>query len=311
MPVETPEAALKGFDTILSALDTADRAGLEAVAAATAQPATEAAREPDFSAPSHVADRALALSPGQARDRMRRALVARWALDLPQRIDRMHLPQTVTGLIPDALSRLAGFLTSSDGPYDEDFWAKDVRYVLGLTVPVGGQVVDLYARVGPGEVLRHSLSRRDPGPVLTYALSKGWGPWLQIHTESRHLDHFNAEGWDAAFRRSAAILKTRPDLCGLMGSSWFYDPPLAEISPRLAYLREGPTSRGAALVHQGVGETYTIRCTETSPTRRKLVEEGKYTPRSWMILWPRADMIRWADGLDAEAAAAAEVQAAA
>ena len=34
----------------------------------------------------------------------------------------------------------------------------------------------------------------------------------------------------------------------------------------------------------------------TSPTRAALIEAGEYTARSWIVAFPRAALIKWADG---------------
>ncbi len=54
-------------------------------------------------------------------------------------------------------------------------------------------------------------------------------------------------------------------------------------------------ANGAFLVHQGTSPLYTERCTQTSQTRRDLVANGLYTPRSWILAWPRAALMRWAE----------------
>jgi hypothetical protein len=95
----------------------------------------------------------------------------------------------------------------------------------------------------------------------------------------------------------------------MIGSSWFYDPPLEQISPRLAYLRVNPLRHGAFMIHQGPGEIHTQRATALLRQPPRPRRGGQYTPRSWIVAWPRAALLRWADGR--EAAAAIPLQAAA
>ncbi len=191
---------------------------------------------------------------------------------------------------------MADFLTEAADPYDRDFWAKDVRLSLALSVPgARTQMIDLSSPLGPGQVLRHAREGWGWSVIPAYAAAQAWKPWLEVHTESRELSDFNAAGWDRAWATAAEILKTRPDMAGMLGSSWFYDPPLETISPRLAYLRLNPLQHGAFMVHQGPGDIHTERAATSSPTRKALIEEGKYTARSWIMAWPRAALIRWAD----------------
>jgi hypothetical protein len=284
----------------LDALAPCERARVEAAARDGLAPAVAAGSHWDFNAPAYAADAALIQATGDQttgpeRDRLRRALAARWALDLPDRVPTLHLPSEVQAQYPPALRRFASGFADDDGPYDEDHWAKDVAFALGLTVPCGAQVAELAARLGPGEIVRHIRAGQGAGVALSYVRARGWGTWLQSHTEQRYTEEFNPAGWDACYLRIAAILRTRPALRGMIGSAWFYDPPLRDISPRLAYLQDRPLANGAFRVHQGPHPVHTARATETSPTRRKLVESGAYTPRSWIMAWPRSGLLSWAD----------------
>ena len=80
----------------------------------------------------------------------------------------------------------------------------------------------------------------------------------------------------------------------MAGTSWFYDPALPAISPRLAYLQSTPLANGAHLVRHGPGADHTARATETSPTRKALVASGSYVPIAGTIMWPRSDLLSWA-----------------
>jgi len=286
-----PLAALRA---VLDRLTPSERLRVEGAAREGFKPAVAAGSHWDFNAPAAAADAALGQMDGMDRDRLRRGLAARWALDLPDRVPTLDLPSEVQTQYPSALRRLAGFLSRDAQPYDEDHWAKDVAFALALTVPCGAQVAELEARLGPGEIWRHIRAGWGASPALSYVRARGWGTWLQSHTEQRYTEEFNPAGWDTCYLRIAAILRTRPALRGMIGSAWFYDPPIREISPRLAYLQDRPLANGGFRVHQGPHPVHTARATETSPTRRKLVESGAYTPRSWIMAWPRAGLLRWA-----------------
>ena len=81
----------------------------------------------------------------------------------------------------------------------------------------------------------------------------------------------------------------------MIGSSWFYDPPLTEISPRLAHLRLNPLNGGAFMVHQGPAPIHTERAATASASRKALIDSGEYTARSWLMIWPRKELVAWAD----------------
>ena len=293
------------FHAVLARLSPEDAAAVEALAPFAARDAAVAAPHWNFDLPSHAAD---AVLEGYFGDRLsdahRRALVALWALELPQRAAAETLPPEVHCLYPEWIGRMAAFLTAAEDPYDRDFWAKDVRLSLALSVPGSRtQIIDLSSPLGPGQVLRHVRDGRGWRTAVAYVQAAAWRPWLETHTESRELADFNEAGWDRVWATAAEILKRRPHMAGMLGSSWFYDPPLETISPRLAYLRLKPLQHGAFMVHQGPDEIHSQRAAASSPTRRALIEAGEYTPRSWILAWPRAALIRWADARRQAAAA--------
>lgn len=296
MDILTP-AHIAAFEAVLARVSPDDRARLHALKDAAADAAAASAPHWDFDQPGHRAEEALRAAFGEAlTDEHRSALVAIWALEMPARVPAADLPPAVLELYPEWIGRLADFLTAAADPYDRDFWAKDVRISLVLSVPgARTQMIDLSSPMGPGQILRHAREGWGWSVIPAYAAAQAWKPWLEVHTESRELSDFNEAGWDRAWATAAEILKRRPDMAGMLGSSWFYDPPLEQISPRLAYLRLNPLKHGAFMVHQGPGDIHTQRAATSSPTRAALIEKGEYTARSWIVAWPRAALIRWAD----------------
>lgn len=260
-----------------------------------------AAADWDFEQPARMLDRMTA--EGWRRDDHRRTLVAALTLALPQRVAGLDLPSSVTRLYPEATVRLAGELIRG-GAYDPDHYAKDVRFALGLTVPVGGQIADVsYSLRLPAQLARFKriagnfgrlVGAGDPKGAAAYLGARPAAPYLQIHTEARDLGAFSPEGWDRAYVRAADILERWPHYGGLIGLSWFYDPALAEVSPRLTYLAERQLQNGAIRIRLGSSPLQVALATATSATRRKLFEEGRYLPRCYALVWPRAALTAWA-----------------
>ena len=69
---------------------------------------------------------------------------------------------------------------------------------------------------------------------------------------------------------------------------------LAEISPRLLYLRVMPQENGAELFYWGPSSDDEDNATAKSATRRRLVKEGKYVPTCYYLVWLRQDILKWA-----------------
>jgi hypothetical protein len=82
---------------------------------------------------------------------------------------------------------------------------------------------------------------------------------------------------------------------GFMMASWFFCGSTAKVSPRLAWLRTIPEAGGAELFDLGPAPQasgFLIGSEE----RRKLYEEGAYRPRMTCVLWPREQVLAWAEG---------------
>ena len=52
---------------------------------------------------------------------------------------------------------------------------------------------------------------------------------------------------------------------------------------------------GGRLFYYGSSEAMIKDALFKSPTRRRLYEEGLYVPRSFIRIWPRNELIEWAD----------------
>ena len=144
MNVLTP-AHIAAFEAVLARVSPDDRARLHALKDAAADAAAASAPHWDFDQPGHRAEEALGAAFGEAlNDDHRRALVAIWALEMPARVPAADLPPAVLELYPEWIGRLADFLTAGADPYDRDFWAKDVRISLVLSVAgARTQMIDL------------------------------------------------------------------------------------------------------------------------------------------------------------------------
>lgn len=122
----------------------------------------------------------------------------------------------------------------------------------------------------------------------------GFGPYFQVHTSDKHLHDYNEQGWDGCYRRVATLLELNPQFKGIFGSAWFYDPVIEKISPRLKYLRSRQYENGAISIFMSQDKESEDLATRTSPTRKELFHAGKYTPKQYMLIWSREDILSWA-----------------
>lgn len=178
----------------------------------------------------------------------------------------------------------------SDDGFHKDFGLATLRLYAAAA-----QLVDPRCGLARSIVWRAGVAGLAPAMRMVADL-RGFGPMLQIHTHTAYLAEFNEEGWNECYRTCAELYQLHPECLGMFGGSWFYDPALPAISPRLAYLSEIPVAGGA---HRVLAETqgdFVQDAIATSPSRRKLFEAGSYHPRSFILAWSRSSQQRWAAG---------------
>jgi hypothetical protein len=228
-------------------------------------------------------------------DALNRAAMRRLIERARTGLDR--LPPEVADYYRRDLVRIeAGLSTEPPGTFvlPNDVFAKDLCICRGSYLPAGAQVVHLESGVPRSVALKG-------GPLqfiaaTAFLLRYGHAPYYEIHTHTPALPEFSEEGWNRCYLRIAAMLRANPQVKGMVGGAWFYDPKLEEVSPRLSYLRQVPLSAGARAFYWGGDEATNISyATKTSASRRKLYEEGKYKPVAYMLVWPRAKLLGWAE----------------
>ena len=181
--------------------------------------------------------------------------------------------------------------------YGNDKFCKDIAICCLRMIPTGSRKIHLNGI--PKTFLFKGKIHHIFSKVLFVLFNlKGLKPLYEMHTDSHDPDlmaEFNLEGFIRSYKRIAGILKENPRVKGAFAGSWFYDPQIASISPRLAYLREIITDNGGKVFYMGDNKASTQDALLKSPMRRKLFEEKKYIPRVYMIIWPRKNMLQWTE----------------
>lgn len=124
----------------------------------------------------------------------------------------------------------------------------------------------------------------------------GFSPLFELHLNDRRKNKLMLLEKESNFTyyRAARSLEKQPAIKGVMSGSWFFCKETAEITPRLAWLREVPLSGGAKIFDLGPAPSdsgFLIGSEE----RRSLYEQGSYKPQVSCFLWSRADLIAWAN----------------
>lgn len=196
------------------------------------------------------------------------------------------------------LGQLGRIASDTDANADWlDLSADLFRKELGLAslrlYAAGAQLVDPRCGVPRSFLVRGSVSQLSRRLKIAISL-RGFRPFFQIHTHAFMLDAFSETGWEECYRCCAELYDLHPETLGMFGASWFYDPAIEEVSPRLAYLRQTPLENGAHVVFWEDGGSAIHNALATSKSRRELYEAGRYKPTNYMLLWGRERQLHWA-----------------
>jgi hypothetical protein len=219
--------------------------------------------------------------------------------DFDRRIGRKRLPGIVIDLYRQEFARiLREFDTNSPGFYqlDNDLFWKDLGLCRTILIPGGVEFVHESSGV-PRSILWKAGAGQSLRAFGLFCVElRGFKPFYEIHMDPRRRSTFSPETRVFCYRLVAELLALNPEVKGMFGGSWFYDPALEEISPRLTYLRRVPVQYGAQTFFYRA-EDSTSGALLQSETRRGLYAIGHYQPRSHILVWPREHLIRWAAAL--------------
>ncbi len=261
-----------------------------------------AARSAHVDAPGRAALSWLKATFRQDDEALRRAAMAALALGHDGRT--AGWPTELTALHAAAHARLAAFLIARR-PYGDDGFTRDVAFAVGLASPAGAlsvaipepaQVDSLAPRTrrAAGAFCRQVL-QYGAEPARAWLAQVGVGAWAELHVDVRDLEDFSAEGFVRCHHRLAALMRARPDLAGVYGASWLYDPQVAHVSPGLAFVRRTAEDGSGRLLRLHADPVQTAYAVARSPARRRLVESGAYQPVCYGMYWRREVLIDWSE----------------
>jgi hypothetical protein len=176
---------------------------------------------------------------------------------------------------------------------DGDVFLKELGLATLRLYAGASSVIDPASGVGRSLMWKAGLARL-PARALFFARTGGFKPYFEVHVHKLYLDEFNEEGRNECYRCCAELYALHPKNLGMFAGSWFYDPAIALVSPRLAYLRAVPVAGGARCMLDSYNEQALANATATSPTRRALVDSGRYRPAAYALVWPRRAQLAWA-----------------
>ena len=178
--------------------------------------------------------------------------------------------------------------------HENDAFAKDFAVCRMKLWPCGVELVDERSTV-PRRVLLTGNLRRFLARLRFFAFKVGGlGPLFETHVHPRFTKDFTPESYDNLYRTIAELLEVNPTIKGIVSGSWWHDPALEHISPNLRFLTTVPEAGGAQSFCVGTNPIAVQDATRFSIERTKLYKEGTYTPQVYLLVWARADLLRWA-----------------
>jgi len=216
------------------------------------------------------------------------------------KIENKNLHEDINCLYTANFNRILKQMETVNEPgfylYSHDKFFKDLGICSFFLIPAGAQKIHLDTL--PYYFLyKKGIRQFFKGICLLLFELKGIRPLFQMHTDSNDSDlmaDFNSTGWENFYIRTARILEQQEDIKGIFGSSWFFDPQLSKISPRLEFLRNIVEQGGGKVFYIGTSSHDIKNALLKSTTRRKLYNAGKYLPANHIVIWPRQKLIEWA-----------------
>ena len=132
-----------------------------------------------------------------------------------------------------------------------------------------------------------------PGMVRALARLRGLGPVMFPHLNPRRQPgRLEEPAISDALAAMAETLESRPDLRGLVAASWLRSPDVHRVSPHLAAVNAPIVAAGGFVTTIGAAPP-DCGVFERSRERERLYRQGRFTPTTGLVIWPRADMLRW------------------
>jgi len=214
--------------------------------------------------------------------------------DSLERLSHKKLPNEILHLYHQWFEWvLEDFSKQPDDYYDYQCksFALDVMICSLRCIPVGGAWIAEIRSIGRRPFYKGGVKQFFSYLYFIIFKAHGFSPYLTTHTAERTLRHFNEHEMNLVYLRIAELMKLNPRIKGFYRRSWFLDPKLEDISPKLGYLIKVPLQNGAKLFAAGSTKQDIKYALAVSRTRRRLYKEGKYLPTGHAYIWPRKEFL--------------------
>lgn len=125
---------------------------------------------------------------------------------------------------------------------------------------------------------------------------RGFKPVWQTHLQRQPRGvHLTEETFVRAHLEIARALKRHPQIRGIASTSWYYDPEIGEVSPRLGFLHELLAANGCFVFEIPCDDAMRGSALYGSRARQQAYADGSYRPRAFARLWGRDALLPWAE----------------
>lgn len=228
------------------------------------------------------------------------ALLLALLAEMPQQMVQFRVPASVQGECVKEFRRILRQLGPKGGAggtrhceLGQDQFLKELALCRLVAFPCVAAILDVAEYAGRAALKGARLADWPRLAGLLVETTGRFGPFLGIHLYRPLIGGFRPAGWHAAYALGADLLRARPQVRGIMGAGWFYDPALKDVSPELAYLHDDLAASGAIFLNRGSTPDDIANATAAPGPRRALMAEGKYQPTGYVMLWPRRAVLAW------------------
>jgi hypothetical protein len=218
--------------------------------------------------------------------------------DFKSRIKGLRVPNSILTLLAVSHQRILAQLEKAENNFylhGNELFCKDLALCRLKLLPCGSELVDVYSGVPRRILFQGDLQQFVCCTRFFLVRGSGFRPWYESHWDRRLIRSFTSQDYDQCYLRIADLLELNPEIKGMMGSSWWFDPALESISPNLSFLRKVPLDHGAQLFRVGTSAASTQAAIHLSAERRRRYDSGRYLPTIYMLAWDRKDLLEWAN----------------
>lgn len=228
-----------------------------------------------------------------------RLMLARLLAD----VERRNTHQIIASVQPFVLEDFDRILKGLEKPRanyylrDNHLFRRDLAISRLKVFPNGFEFYDIGVRIARRVALKAGLSGLWSFAKAFHLQSLGpLGPFYEPHWDRRYIKYFSEIEYERCNARVADMLVANPEIQGIAVPSWWYDRKLGEVSPEMAFLRAVPAAGGAEFILLTYYNPHLLTDSLAhSPHRKALHQAGAYNPRSYMMVWPRRNLIAWAN----------------